>query len=343
MMSSDRPIIVNIVGGATLLEREIGDAIGEADGIELARSPLAIPDVLLVAGDAERSALDRCRELSATVPVVLVLDGAPSIAAVTAAMGAGARGTVGRPLDPFALVDAVRTAAAFSTLLDPHARRGHVIVVSGAVGGVGTSSIAYLLARASTAPAALLDLDLLGGDVGELAGVTVPVTAAGLAGETAGRRAWQRLAVDVEWGAVLASPRRPDLAWLVREGIAGELVRAAAERYPTVVVDIGRAVGPAIEVIREADAAVVVLRRGARHHALAVDHAAFLSRIGAERFTPHLVLNDVAPFAALGLERGRGSVGHAVVVPRMRRATLASPRPRSAVSRRLRAVVEGGR
>jgi Mrp family chromosome partitioning ATPase len=335
-MATDRTIVVSVRGGTPSLEQDVAGTLGAADGIEVSRSSSLLADVVVVAGDSDLSALDRCREAASSAPVVVVLDGAPTVSAVTAAMGAGARATVGLPLDAFDLVDAIRSAAAFTTAPDPHARRGQVVVVSGSAGGVGASVVAYLLARATGPTTALVDLDLCGGEIAGLAGVTPLRDSAGLAGETSGRRAWQRLAVEVSWGTVLALPRRPDLAWIVRDGVAGELVRAAAERHATVIVDVGRATGPALEVIREADAALVICRAGRAQLAVAVEHAALLARLGAERFVPRIVVNGAGPVAWLATEVGRSAwPGVAVVVPRLRRRALIAPRARGTLARRL--------
>ncbi len=76
-------------------------------------------------------------------------------------------------------------------------------------------------------PWRLLDLDLAGGDVARRLGVAVDPADAGLAG--AGRWASRlgaargRRAV----GRIVAAPRRPDLAWLVRDGVCADLARAA--------------------------------------------------------------------------------------------------------------------
>src|SRR5262249_41578587 len=152
-----------------------------------------LADVLIVADDATCSALDRCR--SAVQPCVVLLEVA-TVATVSGAMRAGARGAVARdPLDAFALVGAVRDAAAFRAGVTEASAPGRLVVVTGACGGAGATTIAVALARAAEPPVALLDLDLAGGAVARRAGLSVDAAEPGLAAQSSGRRAWERLPV----------------------------------------------------------------------------------------------------------------------------------------------------
>src|SRR5262249_47909940 len=125
-------------------------------------------------------------------------------------------------------------------------------------------------------PVALLDLDLAGGAVARRAGLGVDAAEPGLAAQSSGRRAWERLPVDAGFARVGTAPRRPDLAWLVREGVCAELARAARGDATTVVADVGRGAGPAIELFPDATIVIVAARPVADQLAAAAEHAAFV-------------------------------------------------------------------
>ena len=93
----------------------------------------------------------------------------------------------------------------------------------------------------------------------------------------------ERLAVDAGFAHIVAAPRRPDLAWLVREGVCTDLARAARAACTTVVADLGRAAGPPLELVGEATLVVVVARPVAAQLAAAAVHAVFLEGLVAGR------------------------------------------------------------
>jgi pilus assembly protein CpaE len=296
--------------------RGAAEALATGGGFELVGADLVdAADVALVADDREASALDRCRALAGRVPCVLATTGAGEPAVLTEAMEAGARGVVRVPFDAFELERALGAAAA------AHAapreargrRRGRVVVVSAGAGGAGTSTVAWALATLAPGPVALLDVDLAGGALAALAGIDDEPTSAGLAGETSGRQAFERLAVDCAVGRVLAAPARPELAWLVREGVVRDLVRTAAEWGATTVVDAGRAVGPALEALAEADVAVAVVRPGPRAALQAARHVETLADIVPEPGRVVVCHNAAPPFAQLV---AAGTTRHAdLVIP----------------------------
>jgi Mrp family chromosome partitioning ATPase len=216
------------------------------------------------------------------------------MASVSDAMRAGARGAVARePLDAFGLLGAVRDAAAFRQVAPEAVAPGVLIVVTGATGGAGTTTVALALARAVAAPVGLLDLDLAGGDLARRTGMELDPGDPGLAGQASGRRAWERLAVDAGFAHVVPAPRRPDLAWLVREGVCTDLARAARAACATVVADVGRAAGPPLELVGEATLVVVVARPVAAQLEAAADHATFIEGLVAGRSPVRVCLTGV--------------------------------------------------
>ena len=257
-----RAVTVALDGVDGELRDAVAAALAPAADLVLATpADRDLADVLVVADDAASSALDRCR--SAAQPCVVLLE-TPTIASVSDAMRAGARGAVTRePLDAFGLVGAVRDAAGFRTATaEATAPPGRLVVVTGACGGAGATTVAVALARVAEPPVALLDLDLAGGAIARRVALGVDPADAGLAGQSSGRRAWERLAADAGFARIVAAPRRPDLAWLVREGVCTELARAARGDAATVVADVGRGAGPAIELFGDAALVVVTARPG---------------------------------------------------------------------------------
>jgi hypothetical protein len=222
-------------------------------------------ELLLVAGDDTLSAHDRCRTHAGVVPCVLVVDDAGDGEAARAAMAAGARAIVGRPLQAFELSRAADAARSFMTAAATGAPRGRVVVVTAGAGGVGVSTLTAALVGILPGPVAVLDLDPAGGVLAERLGVPVRSDSAGLAGEDSGRRAFERLAEHLPDGFLISSPPWPELAWTVREGVARELVEAAAAVCASVLVDAGRGVGPALEALQARPRPPGRTCRGGRH------------------------------------------------------------------------------
>jgi hypothetical protein len=237
-------------------------------------------DVAVVAGDEDVSALDRCRQVARELPCVVLLGASPGVDDLSAAMAAGARAVVARTDDTLTLTRAVTTAAAFARPVERTAgARAPVFVVTGAHGGAGTSTVAIALAASLPGRVALIDLDLAGGSLADVAGLTVEPSDPGLAGQASGAGAWAGLRADVGWCMLVPAPYRPELAWLVAEGLCRDTVAAAAADADAVVADAGRAAGPAIEALTIADVAVVVCTPAARSIAAAARHARVIARL----------------------------------------------------------------
>jgi MinD superfamily P-loop ATPase len=99
----------------------------------------------------------------------------------------------------------------------------------------------------------------------------------------------------------------------VREGVVRDLVRAAAEWGATTVVDAGRAAGPALEALAEADVAVAVARPGPRAALQAARHVETLADLLPAPGRVVLCRNAAPPFAQLV---GAGAQRHAgLVIP----------------------------
>jgi len=282
---------VALVGGDPTLRDEVRAALARHDLTLLDGAGVAAADVALVAEDGDASAADRCRALAAVVPCVLLR---PADGAVlpTHAAALGARAVVTLPPDPDALARAVRVAAAA-----PGGRAtgasGAVVAVLAAAGGQGATTIAHALARTLPGPVAALDLDLAGGGLAALAGVGDDPRDAGLAGEERGEEAFERLARPASYGRLVPAPPRPDLAWLVRDGLVAGLCRAARCAHRWVVVDVGRPLGPTVEALLAADLLLLVTRLDERAVAAARRQRELLGRLAVPEERVHVLVNAV--------------------------------------------------
>jgi hypothetical protein len=271
-------VAVAVEGGGDPAARWLADRLGPDDA-ELV--PDAVDaDVVVVVGDERVSALDRCRQSSRGRPCIVLVPDPPSAGDLAAAMGSGARAVISLNDDAPAVSAAVQAAAAFTA---PRDRKGRstapIIAVTGGHGGAGASVLAVAIAASVTAPVALIDLDLAGGRLAELVGVPLEPTDPGLAAHTRGASAWAELRVDGGWCALVPAPPRPELAWLVSEGVPAGLVAEAALTAETVVADIGRAAGPVLEVAAAAEVIVVACRPVPRSVDAGARHARVLGRL----------------------------------------------------------------
>ena len=251
--------MVAIDGGDAALREAVAGALAPASDLALASAgDLDLVDVVVAADDA---ALVGARPLPRFSPAVRRAAGRAVHRVRVRRDARRCRGAVARePLDAFGLRrrGPRRRGVPGSDRPGGAAAPGRLLVVTGATGGAGTTTVALALARAAAAPVGLLDLDLAGGDIARRCGLELDPAEPGLAGQASGRRAWDRLAVDAGFAHVVPAPRRPDLAWLVREGVCTDLARAARAACATVVADVGRAAGPPLELIGEATLVVVV-------------------------------------------------------------------------------------
>lgn len=195
----------------------LGHILSEADGFELAAAVAdapgvltaldRFPDVALVvvdeAADGGRGhALVRTVGMARPlVGIVMVVDAhGPDgmTAAMAAAMDVGARSVIRRSAGLEEVLTRFEAVAQWSAVAQAAVsaertggRAGRVVAVAGAKGGVGTSVLALLLARAARSSATtLVDLDLGAGDQTAYTGVRTRrsvVDLAGVEGEVTGR------------------------------------------------------------------------------------------------------------------------------------------------------------
>ena len=221
-----------------------------------------LPEVVLV---HERigpvPALDLIRDLVLRFPavgvVLITADTSPGL--LTAAMDSGARGIIGFPLAYDALAERVQAAAAWSAGMRRHLGSsgmelyagpgdtpsgGHVVAVSGAKGGVGTTLTIVqlaLAARASGRSVALLDLDLQSGDVASYLDVQFRRSIADLAAITdINPRVLQDAVYTHETGiGLLLAPADGERGEEITDRVARQTIGALRSRYDVVLVDCG--------------------------------------------------------------------------------------------------------
>lgn len=231
--------------------------------------------VLLHEAIGPAPALQTTSELVASSPwlgvVLLVAENRADL--LSSAMEAGARSTVALPLSVESVRGAVESAASWSRSLRSHlegdglaaGRRGRVLAVAGAKGGVGTTVVASLLALESVQPGrsvCLVDLDLRGGDVAFYADVTVRrsiVDLAEVAAELTGRSVREVVYEHPAGVSVLTCPEEVELA----EDLPGTAVRQILAQlrlqFDLVVIDCGSRLDDATAMALElADDAVLL-------------------------------------------------------------------------------------
>ena len=333
---------VAVAGGDAALRVELGLLLRALPDVEVLPGASGDgADVVMVSGDAEAGAIDRCRALSSRHACVLVVDDPADPATLREAMAAGARGIVGRQPGAFDLGRALAAARAFvPSVPSAGAPDGRLVAVTGAAGGCGVTTLVLALAGIVRGPVSILDLDPAGGVVAERLGLPEEATAAGLAGEDSGARAWERLRVAVAGTTVVPAPPRPDLAWLVREGVPAGLASAARDAGHAVLADIGRAVGPALEVPAAADAVLLVTRPDARSLAGAAARVDFLTRLGVARDAVVVCANGCSRAQLVGLGPAARVLGRDVDAAVPHDADLAEGVVTRGTRRHLGALVE---
>ncbi|WP_327416035.1 AAA family ATPase [Streptomyces sp. NBC_01233] len=237
-----------------------------------------LPEVVLV---HERigpvPALELIREVALRFPAVGVVlvssDAGPAL--FSAAMDSGARGLIGLPLSYEELAARVQAAAQWSVGVRRHLGKGaaadvftgpggHVVTVTGAKGGVGTTFTAVqfaLAAAASGRRTALVDMDLQAGDVGSYLDVQFRRSIADLAGiQDISPRVLQDAVYDDRTGlALLLAPADGERGEEVDDRAARHIVGALRSRYELVVIDCGTQVtGANAAAVEMADVAVLV-------------------------------------------------------------------------------------
>ncbi|MBE1878573.1 hypothetical protein [Myceligenerans pegani] len=229
----------------------LGHVLSESDGFELAAAVPDTPGVMTAldrhpdvglivvdeaADDGRGHALTRAVGMAVPlIGIVMVVEAhnaAEMSAAMAAAMEVGARSVIARNAGLEEVLTRFESVASWSAVAQAAVsaertggRGGRVVAVAGAKGGVGTSVLALLLARAGrTGDTTLVDLDVGAGDLTAYSGVRTRrsiVDLAGVEGEITGRML-RETTYEVPGGVrLLPAPA---------DGERGEEVSAAAVR-----------------------------------------------------------------------------------------------------------------
>jgi len=176
---------------------------------------------------------------------VILLTRSVDLGTYRAALALGARGLIGLPPDSAELRAAVIDAAASPVRREPHGPgSGCAVVLSGAKGGCGTSSVAVALALAAGG----MLIDVAGGfdDAALRFGCAPRRTLADVAGlgDALGGEALRSLAVRHQSGLrLVARPQGPGTGTVISPSLAQALVREGRSAAPLVVLDSGVAGG----------------------------------------------------------------------------------------------------
>ena len=235
------------------------------------------PDVVVVHADiGPTPVLQVVRDLAMRRPGTAILVMADNVTpeVFTEAMDAGARGVLQHPVSLEDLQARLASAAQWSTQMRKHltmpsdeatgtAGRGRVYAVSGAKGGVGTSTVATHLAHAylRSVPGTsvcLVDLDVEKGDLANLLGVSHRLDVSDLAkvaddlGPSTVSSAIHR---DPSGVAVLLAPTNIEDIASVGDRETRLILGAIRRQFDVVVVDVGAHVTPvsaaAVEIADE--------------------------------------------------------------------------------------------
>ncbi|MET7637059.1 P-loop NTPase [Streptomyces sp. NPDC005438] len=267
---------------AQLPEAEPGQPVTDSTALldtlaTLARDGIAdLPEVVLV---HERigpvPALELVREVALRFPAVGVIlitqDISPGL--YSAAMDAGARGLIGLPLSYDELLARVQSTSTWAVGVRRHLSSdvemvtgpgGTVATVTGAKGGVGATFLSVQMALAACASGrstALVDLDVLGGDVAAFLDIQFRRSIADMSeiSEISPRVLQDCLFNDPSGVSVLLAPAESERGEDVSDRTVRQVLSVLRTRYEVVVVDTGSHMNAAVAAaIEMADTAALV-------------------------------------------------------------------------------------
>ena len=262
-------------------------AMSEAEGLGEVRtvaSPeklreLLEPDVtscILVDEALEgRIALPIIQELSRTYPLipVVLLSRARTSESVVAAMDAGARTVLALPLSLEEISNRLLPVLAWSRAVRSEAssreeitarRQGTITAVVGAKGGVGTSTVALMAAAqlAQGARTCLVDLDVRGGDLAAMTGISVRrsiTDLADIAAEVSAREISEVMYPLPGGIALLPAPEQGETGEMLTESATRQILTMLRYQFDHVVLDCGNRLDDILAMgLDSADRALIV-------------------------------------------------------------------------------------
>ena len=262
-------------------------AMAEAEGLGEVRtvtSPeklreLLEPDVtscILVDEALEgRIALPTVQELSRTYPLipVVLLSRTRTSESVVAAMDAGARTVLALPLSLEEVSNRLLPVLAWSRAVRSEAssreeitarRQGTITAVVGAKGGVGTSTVALMAAAqlAQGARTCLVDLDVRGGDLAAMTGISVRrsiTDLADIAAEVSAREISEVMYPLPGGIALLPAPEQGETGEMLTESATRQILTMLRYQFDHVVLDCGNRLDDILAMgLDSADRALIV-------------------------------------------------------------------------------------
>ena len=222
-----------------------------------------------------RIALPIIQELSRTYPLipVVLLSRARTSESVVAAMDAGARTVLALPLSLEEISNRLLPVLAWSRAVRSEAssreeitarRQGTITAVVGAKGGVGTSTVALMAAAqlAQGARTCLVDLDVRGGDLAAMTGISVRrsiTDLADIAAEVSAREISEVMYPLPGGIALLPAPEQGETGEMLTESATRQILTMLRYQFDHVVLDCGNRLDDILAMgLDSADRALIV-------------------------------------------------------------------------------------
>ena len=222
-----------------------------------------------------RIALPIIQELSRTYPLipVVLLSRARTSESVVAAMDAGARTVLALPLSLEEISNRLLPVLAWSRAVRSEAssreeitarRQGTITAVVGAKGGVGTSTVALMAAAqlAQGARTCLVDLDVRGGDLAAMTGISVRrsiTDLADIAAEVSAREISEVMYPLPGGIALLPAPEQGETGEMLTESATRQILTMLRYQFDHVVLDCGNRLDDILAMgLASADRALIV-------------------------------------------------------------------------------------
>jgi hypothetical protein len=222
-----------------------------------------------------RIALPIIQELSRTYPLipVVLLSRARTSESVVAAMDAGARTVLALPLSLEEISNRLLPVLAWSRAVRSEAssreeitarRQGTITAVVGAKGGVGTSTVALMAAAqlAQWARTCLVDLDVRGGDLAAMTGISVRrsiTDLADIAAEVSAREISEVMYPLPGGIALLPAPEQGETGEMLTESATRQILTMLRYQFDHVVLDCGNRLDDILAMgLDSADRALIV-------------------------------------------------------------------------------------
>ena len=220
-------------------------------------------------------ALPTVQQLSRSLPLipVVLLSRARTSESVVAAMDAGARTVLALPLSLEEISNRLLPVLAWSRAVRSEAssreeitarRQGTITAVVGAKGGVGTSTVALMAAAqlAQGARTCLVDLDVRGGDLAAMTGISVRrsiTDLADIAAEVSAREISEVMYPLPGGIALLPAPEQGETGEMLTESATRQILTMLRYQFDHVVLDCGNRLDDILAMgLDSADRALIV-------------------------------------------------------------------------------------